>query len=132
MKENSKRIAASGRLLVVAFALTLTGGVLGPSAVGAGEPPPTVESLDVGSLGKSVSPGVLDRSRGGFMVNDASMSGVDTGNSVSFGPGSHVTFSNVLQGNAFRNASGIVNVVQNNGSNVLIQNMVQLNLQFRR
>lgn len=131
MKEKNKRTAVTARLLILGAVLAWTGGILGPSSAGAGEPTPA-ESLDVGSLGPTVSSKVLDRSRGGFMVNDASMSGVDTGNSVSFGKGSQGTFSNVLQGNAFQNASGIVNVIQNNGSNVLIQNMVQLNLQFRR
>jgi len=66
------------------------------------------------------------------MQNDASLSGVMSNNSVTFGQGSNVSFSNVLGGNAFQNASGVVNVIQNNGNNVLIQNMVQLNLQFRK
>ena len=59
------------------------------------------------------------------------MTGLVSGNSVTFGAGSNVSFTNTLGGNSFQNATGIVNVVQNNGNNVLIQNLVQVNLQFR-
>lgn len=124
-----KRTTGLIRLATV-IVLSGAGLFLGPGFVGAGELSP-VESLNTESLGSSVSAKILDHARGGFQMNDASMSGIVSGNSVTFGEGSQVSFSNVLGGNAFRNASGIVNVIQNNGNNVLIQNMVQLNLQFR-
>jgi hypothetical protein len=130
MKKKASLIILSTRILI-ATALGGAGVLTGLIPVGAGEISP-VESLDTGSLGAAVSARTLDHARGGFMQNDASLSGVMSNNSVTFGQGSNVSFSNVLGGNAFQNASGVVNVIQNNGNNVLIQNMVQLNLQFRK
>jgi hypothetical protein len=126
----NKKLGKSAIRFVMVLVLAGEGVFFGSAFAGAGELSP-VESLDVGTLGPSVSSKVLDRSRGGFQMNDASLSGVVSGNTVTIAPGSNLSFSNVLGGSAFQNASGIVNVIQNNGSNVLIQNMVQLNLQFR-
>ena len=130
MSANGTLITLSSRILMLAV-LVGAGVFTGSASVGAGELSP-VESLDTGTLGPHVSSKALDRARGGFMQNDASLSGVLFGNNVTFGEGSQVSFTNSLGGNAFRNASGVVNVIQNNGNNVLIQNTVQLNLQFRK
>lgn len=130
MKKTSIPHASMRRLMLVT-GFTLAALATGPLPAGAGGGLPA-ESLETGTLGPAVSSGTLDHARGGFMVNDASLSGVLSDNSVTFGAGSRVTNTNVLGGNAFQNATGVVNVVQNNGNNVLIQNMVQLNLQFRK
>jgi hypothetical protein len=125
-----RRLSCVSIRLVTGLFFGATGILLGSASVGAGELP-AIESLDTASLGASVSSRILSHARGGFQVNDASMSGLVSGNSVTFGAGSNVSFTNTLGGNAFQNATGIVNVVQNNGNNVLIQNLVQVNLQFR-
>ena len=71
----------------------------------------------------------LDSLRGGFdlVKNDMQLTGAVTGNSA----------VNVLSGNnaiadgAFTNASGLPMVIQNSGSNVLIQNATVVNVQLQ-
>ena len=43
----------------------------------------------------------------------------------------HANLANVIQGASFANASGMPTVIQNSGSNVLIQNATVINLQFK-
>jgi hypothetical protein len=86
---------------------------------------------------KALGPGVLtplrqeqlQRRRGGTdtISNEATLSGVVTGNaSVNVTSG-----ANVIQGASFANASGMPTVIQNSGSNVLIQNATVINLQIK-
>lgn len=58
--------------------------------------------------------------------NDVTIDGTVDGNTAD----GIVSGSNVIGGGAFDNASGITTVVQNSGSNVLIQNGMVVNVQF--
>ena len=71
----------------------------------------------------------LDAARGGFEVvqNDLQLRGMVAQNNAS-----HIqSGSNMIADGAFTNASGMPMVVQNSGSNVLIQNATIVNVQFQ-
>jgi hypothetical protein len=70
----------------------------------------------------------LDKSRGGAETkNDMKLDGVVTGNSTT----NVNSGANVIDSGAFANMSGIPVVIQNSGSNVLIQSATIINLQFK-
>jgi hypothetical protein len=71
----------------------------------------------------------LEAARGGFEVvqNDLQLRGMVAQNSAS-----HIqSGNNTIADGAFTNASGMPMVVQNSGSNVLIQNATIVNVQFQ-
>lgn len=80
-------------------------------------------------LGVPIQAGRLAAQRGGFdlVKNDMQLAGSVAGNAaidVSSG-------GNFIGGGAFANASGLPTVIQNTGSNVLIQNATVINVQFQ-
>lgn len=79
-------------------------------------------------LGAPVSGSMLDHTRGmgGQSNTDTIYSNLQ--NATADITGSN--FSNMITTGAFAGASGIVNVIQNAGNNVVIDNSVQVNLSF--
>ncbi len=90
-------------------------------------PSPAIQSLEE-SLGTPQAGNRLDRVRGEGLGNAAldpasMLQGGSIGNAGQ-------TISNGIKGNAFSGDSGIVNVIQNTGNNVVIDSSVNLNLRF--
>jgi hypothetical protein len=85
-------------------------------------------SADDSSWGGAISMSELEHFRGGFDVvkNDMQLSGTVANNSTY----NVVSGNNLITGGSFSNASGFPTVVQNSGSNVLIQNATIINLQY--
>jgi hypothetical protein len=118
---------------VLTFLLVFAGSVAGFSYESwAGERPAAVakdksQSLPW-SMGVPVSGDMLDQTRGmGGQTNiDKIASTLDNPTATIFGS----NFNNAISTGAFAGASGIVNVIQNAGSNVVIDNSVQVNLSF--
>lgn len=80
----------------------------------------------IDGFGIAVESTDLDKLRGGDVQNDIRNNGV-----VSDNHAEHVTSgTNSLTGNAFADATGINTVIQNSGSNVLIQNATIVNVRF--
>lgn len=83
----------------------------------------------VAGLGQPLSMEALDSYRGGFdmVKNDMLLNG-----SVADNTTAHVSSGgNFVGQGAFNNASGLPTVIQNSGSNVLIQNATIINVQFQ-
>jgi hypothetical protein len=105
----------------------LTAALLGGAQVFAG--PMVTPLLAVAGFGQPLSSEALADYRGGFDVvkNDMLLSG-----SVADNTTAHVTSGgNFVGQGAFSNASGLPTVIQNSGSNVLIQNATIINVQFQ-
>lgn len=84
------------------------------------------------TFGAPLREGELDRLRGGD-GSDASTTTVGVDNRGEVGGNSAtdvVSGSNHVEGGAFANAAGLSTVIQNSGSNVLIQNGTAINIQF--
>lgn len=100
----------------------------GPVATTVAEAP--ARAVVVSGLGVPLSSDQLSSFRGGFDVvkNDMQLSGLVANNSA----------TNIMSGNnsiadgSFANASGFPMVIQNSGSNVLIQNATIINLQYQQ
>lgn len=94
-------------------------------------PAPAPAPVDAAGLGRAVDATRLSAMRGGdgnvsTTTNRASLRGRVDGNTAS-----HVTSgANGISDGAFGNAAGISIVIQNSGSNVLIQNSTIVNVQF--
>ena len=86
------------------------------------------EAGNVTGIGASVDVMKLDRLRGGesTVENNVLLDGTVEGNTADH----VVSGSNAISDGAFSNASGINTVIQNTGSNVLIQNGMVVNVQF--
>jgi hypothetical protein len=85
-------------------------------------PTPMIEGL-----GQAMGADVLDGYRGGDDVdNNVIIDGHVSGNTAD----RIVSGSNTIQDGSFANANGINTVIQNSGSNVLIQNGMVVNVQF--
>jgi hypothetical protein len=81
----------------------------------------------VTALGAGLAEGALDELRAGHSVaNTVILDGTVTNNTADH----VVSGSNFIQDGAFANASGISTVIQNTGSNVLIQNGMVVTVQF--
>lgn len=81
----------------------------------------------VAGMGRAIGTDALDGYRGGDDVeNNVIIDGSVTGNTAD----RIVSGSNTIQDGAFANANGISTVIQNSGSNVLIQNGMVVNVQF--
>lgn len=83
----------------------------------------------ISNFGIPIASHKLSDLRGGFDVvkNDMQLSGVVTNNSAV----DVMTGSNTIASGSFANSSGFPMVVQNSGSNVLIQNATIINLQYQ-
>ncbi len=84
---------------------------------------------EVPGFGAPMASAQLDGYRCGFDVvnNDMQLSGAVTNNSAT----DVLSGSNYIAGGSFANANGLPMVVQNSGSNVLIQNATIINLQMQ-
>ena len=88
--------------------------------------PETAEA--VSGFGQRMDPTALDALRGG---DDSTENTVDIHGQVDGNTAQNIASGdNILGGGAFANASGIATVIQNSGSNVLIQNGMVVNVQF--
>ena len=83
----------------------------------------------VAGWGQPMVSGQLEDYRGGFdlVKNDMQLSGTVANNSAV----NVLTGSNHIADGSFTNSSGFPMVIQNSGSNVLIQNATIINLQFK-
>ena len=91
-------------------------------------PAALADAASIAGIGTPVDAGELDRLRGGESTvdNDVLIDGNVEGNTADH----VVSGSNVISDGAFTNANGINTVIQNSGSNVLIQNGMVVNVQF--
>ena len=82
----------------------------------------------IGGIGAAIDVDRLARLRGGesTVENDVLIDGTVDGNTADH----VVSGSNSISEGAFANAAGINTVIQNTGSNVLIQNGMVVNIQF--
>ena len=126
------RIATCG-LLVLAFASSAEDGI----ATGAAQAPvlvlespaPQLPVVAVSELGHAVAVDRLSALRGGDGSQTENL--IDVDGSVDDNTAHHITSgTNSIADGAFSNASGINTVIQNSGSNVLIQNGMVVNIQF--
>ncbi|MEO8364856.1 MAG: hypothetical protein ABI538_01475 [Pseudoxanthomonas sp.] len=90
--------------------------------------PAAAEVNSATDIGTSVDVTQLDQLRGGksTVENNVLLDGTVEGNTADH----VVSGSNSISDGAFSNASGINTVIQNTGSNVLIQNGMVVNVQF--
>lgn len=103
-----------------AAAATEPGDISGDRAVRVAAP--------VQGLGPSMDPSALDALRGG---DDSTENTVDIHGQVDGNTAQNIASGdNLISGGAFANASGIATVIQNSGSNVLIQNGMVVNVRF--
>ncbi len=91
-------------------------------------PAAPVEHASVDGIGTPVDAGELDSLRGGESTvdNDVLIDGTVEGNTADH----IVSGANVISDGSFANGNGINTVIQNTGSNVLIQNGMVVNVQF--
>ncbi len=82
-----------------------------------------------GASARAVATDKLDGIRGGaeVVVNDMKLHGTVANNAAV----NVLTGGNIIADGSFANASGLPTVIQNTGSNVLIQNATILNVQFK-
>ena len=83
----------------------------------------------IAGMGKAIRADALEDYRGGDdtqVDNTVAIDGSVDGNTAD----RIVSGSNTIDGGAFANATGISTVIQNSGSNVLIQNGMVVNIQF--
>ncbi len=97
-------------------------------AVEAGVPERRLSALGNSEMGKPVDIGELATLRGGdgTVSNQVGLDGTVEGNTAD----RVISGANAISDGAFANASGINTVIQNSGSNVLIQNGMVVNVQF--
>lgn len=126
------RIATCG-LLVLAFASSAEDGI----ATGAAQAPvlvlespaPQLPVVAVSELGHAVAVDRLSALRGGDGSQTENL--IDVDGSVDDNTAHHITSgTNSIADGAFSNASGINTVIQNSGSNVLIQNAMIVTVSF--
>ncbi|CAN7301303.1 hypothetical protein LJR143_001393 [Pseudoxanthomonas sp. LjRoot143] len=92
-------------------------------------PAPEVPVAEVSELGHPVAMGRLSTMRGGDASQTENL--IDVDGSVDDNTAHHITSgSNSIADGAFNNASGINTVIQNTGSNVLIQNAMIVTVDF--
>lgn len=73
----------------------------------------------------------LDSSRGAYVpdsINFNELSATNMGNTVTGG----ITGSNSVTGTSFNNSTGLVNVIQNSGNNVIIQSSTIVNMTLNK
>jgi hypothetical protein len=83
----------------------------------------------VDGLGQAVSADTLGQYSGGTNIhNNQNITGAVTGNSAT----QVVTGANAISADSFSGAAGLSTVIQNTGNNVLIQNGMIVNVQFKQ
>jgi len=118
-------------LLVAGIAPGLQGVAFaaGQQAAAATDSAPAAQAAQLApTIGQPLDAGALDALRGGqsLVVTETRNGGEVNGNHAD-----NVTSGlNSIDGGAFANAAGITTVIQNSGSNVLIQNGTAVNVQF--
>ncbi|MDR7070328.1 hypothetical protein J2X02_003193 [Pseudoxanthomonas japonensis] len=125
------RLAAWGLLVVAcsAAAEDVPPPLRAASMLSVEMPAPEVRAVAVSELGRAIGADRLSILRGG----DASQTDnlIDVDGSVDGNTARHITSgSNSIADGAFNNASGINTVIQNTGSNVLIQNAMIVTVDF--
>jgi len=111
--------------IVLAILVAGTGACLQGGARASGQ---DADSLPAPAIGPVLDVQALDALRGGQSVV---VSSVHDDGEVNGNHADHIDSGmNSLDGGAFANASGITTVIQNSGSNVLIQNGSAVNVQF--
>lgn len=120
--------AAFSSLCIVAPAMAGDPETVNPAATQDSHSFQTTITTSVEGLGLALDPAALDAYRGGDdrVENHVHVDGTVDGNSAQ----NTISGNNTLGGDAFSNASGIATVIQNSGSNVLIQNGMVVNVQF--
>ncbi len=95
----------------------------------AATPMPKAASISTNALGTAIDSSKLDQYRGGSDIvnNNMNLNGAVNDNIAV----NVVTGANSIANGAFSNASGIPTVVQNSGSNVVIQAATIVNVQFK-
>lgn len=113
----------------VAVALCSSGWSLAMDVDAEDAPSAAPAVTEVSGFGTPLASAQLDGYRGGFDVvkNDMQLSGAVTNNSAV----DVLSGSNFIANGSFANASGMPMVVQNSGSNVLIQNAMIINVQMQ-
>jgi hypothetical protein len=91
--------------------------------------PQEARNVEVLGFGVPMQATQLDSFRGGFdlVKNDMQLSGTVANNSAA----NVIAGNNSIADGAFTNASGLPMVIQNSGSNVLIQNATIVNVQLQ-
>ena len=99
--------------------------ICSPGLAASAELPPPV----LMGMGQALATDQLENYRGGTdtVMNDMSLSGTVAHNSAS----DVITGTNTINGAAFANSNGLATVIQNTGSNVLIQSATIVNVQFK-
>ena len=92
------------------------------------ETPPGPAAGDIAGFGIAAAPSQLDDARGGTdtTTNTMNVNGTVGGNTAT----NVVTGTNTISAGAFTDAAGIPMVIQNTGSNVLIQNATIINVRM--
>lgn len=100
-----------------------------PAAVPTDPPATTERGTLFGATAKAVATDKLEGIRGGaeVVVNDMRLHGTVADNAAI----NVLSGGNSIADGSFSNASGLPTVIQNTGSNVLIQNATILNVQFK-
>lgn len=120
MRSSIPHVALSLFAACAAFALAGDAFALGA--------PPADAPQSASGFGAPVDGADLEAMRGGEATVDASV--LDQG-TVDGNTATNVTSGlNSIDGGAFSHAAGITTVIQNSGSNVLVQNGTAVNLQF--
>lgn len=121
----------SKKLLIRAVLLVAAWGSGWALAQEAPAPPEArnVDNIEVRGFGVPLQATQLDSFRGGFdlVKNDMQLSGTVANNSAA----NVIAGNNSIADGAFTNASGLPMVIQNSGSNVLIQNATIVNVQLQ-
>lgn len=125
----STRAAMGVVLLCLAGTLVWMEAAAAPNDAGQQRQAATMASpVHVGGLGQAVSVETLDSYSGGTSVrNNQNLDGTVSSNSAT----KVNTGSNAISANSFSGATGLPTVIQNTGNNVLIQNGVIVNVQFK-
>jgi hypothetical protein len=110
-----------GGVLAALLSLPALATPTGPALALGGQPSPPASA--------AASADTLDNARGGSdaIASDTRVQGEVSGNSAT----NVTTGNNVIQSGSFANTAGIAVVVQNTGTNVLIQHATVVNLQFK-
>lgn len=116
------------------FALAASLFLATPSMAAAGDPPAPLQSapapvpgFEGPAFAEPLAADALDTLRGGDQVeNKVDIHGTVEDNTAE----NIISGDNLVQGGAFGNAAGINTLIQNSGSNVLIQNGMTVSVQF--
>jgi len=107
-------------LTLIAVALFSSGGV--------------ADELDILANSEILSEDMMTQSRGGqyeLKIDNIHASSDMYGDVAGNGAYNNTTGDNIIDSGSFSNASGVLNVVQNSGNNVLIQNATVVNLTLK-